>query len=819
MNPNRFLFLIIFLSVSVSVFGQELNSKLKKADKLYEERAYPAAIRLYEKGLQKSEDWESRERLADCYWQIRDVANAEEAYKVLANDSKAGVDHYLAYGQILRYNGKYDEAKPWFEKSKSDAKHVEDAQKGIDACNYALAAQADSGQYQIRQINVNTESSEIGPVPFGQSVVFASSRRRGFFRRVLNLQTEELFYDMYLGTPSLKGSKGYEVKGLEGKVNTRFHEGPGAFDKARSTLYFTRSNLKRNSPQMDGKINRLKLYMATANGDKWEDVAEMPFNSETYSCAHPSISVDGKTLIFLSDMPGGQGGTDLYKVTKEGKKWGTPENLGPEINTPGNEQFPFLNEDGTLFFSSDYHEGMGGMDIFFASPNKSTGLWSGVRNAGYGINSHADDFGVSFIAGSPKGYFSSDRNGNDDIFFFSRKLPMEIQIVDSRTKKPVKGVSILAMDNSNKSQTVTTDGKGVVNFNGDWGKEYFLTVTAPDYLPTKKRASSKTVGPIDNWSMKIEIEQELIFRAIGTVKDFDEQKPLAGVEVLVVGDKGEKSIKTDSEGKFEYLLDFEQEYTLIMSKDGYRHEIRNVSTKGMTDPFDFQIEAYLKKGDYMLVSGMTLKKADNSPLDAVTIRGIETEKFEQVSAQNSRSDGRFWLPVKRTAGHYIIGSRKGYFSAREELAGPYPKDTALGAVLPLVEYKVGALVKTIYYEYNKSNISGTYGRDLDEISYFLVDNPSAAVELASHTDCRGSDRYNLSLSERRAGAAVSYIRRRGIKPRRIFAKGYGESKLFNLCDCLPESNCGEDLHQLNRRTEITVTEIEPIEGDFPEEMK
>ena len=824
MNRKSFLIVILlpltFCLFAASVFGQSKNGKLKKADKFYEARAYPAAIRLYEKGLEKNDDLESRARLADAYWMIRDVKNAESTLQNLVVKPGATAEHFLFYAEILRYNGKYEEARQWYQQYEEAGGETQKAQKGIAACDYAILAAADSAQYTIRTVPVNTASSEIGPIPFGNSVVFASSRRRGFFSRVLNLQTEELFYDLYVGTPSLKGDKGYEVSGLEGKVNSRFHEGPAAFDNANSMLYFTRSNLRRNNPIMDGtKVNRLKIYQASANGNKWENVEELAFNSDEYSCAHPTLSADGKVLIFISDMPGGQGGTDLYMVTRDGNGWSTPVNLGAELNTPGNEQFPFLHTDGTLFFSSDMHTGMGGLDIFYAAQNDNALSWANVKNAGAGLNSHADDFGISFVPNTPKGYFTSDRNGNDDIFYFSRKLPMQIEIVDSRSGKPVENVTLNAMDNSNRSQTVTTDENGIATFLGDWGKDYFFTFTRDDYYPMKKRATTKNVGPIDDWEKKYDLEMELIFRAVGVVRDFETQKPMEGVDVLVVGDKEEKTIQTDAEGKFVYLLDFEEDFTLIMSKEGYRQEIRHVSTKGLADPFDFQVDAEMQKGDYMLVAGMTLARENNNPLGAVTIRGIETENFEQVSAQNSRPDGRFWLPVLRSAGHYIIGSRQGYFSAREELSGPYPEDTTLGAVLALVEYKVGALVKTIYYEYNKSNISGTYGRDLDEISYFLLDNPSAAVELASHTDCRGSDRYNLALSERRAESAVKYIRRRGIKSQRIFAKGYGESKLFNLCDCLPENNCDENLHSLNRRTEITVTEIEPEAEMIPESEK
>lgn len=808
---NYLVICAIFLMLGSSVDAQ--NARLKRGDNYYESLAYPLAIKSYEKGLKKERDLRSMERVADAYWKIGDTEGAERWYAELVKTKGSAPINKFYYGEVLKANGKYTQARTWFEAYLQTGENPKRAATFIESCDYAMQLKEDSSRYEIKPVDFNVGASDISPVVTRQGMVYSSSRKRGFGSRFINLRDREKnFYDIYLVERNTS-KKGFKVKPLKGKVNTRFHEGPAVFTPKGDKLYFTRSNFVKGKAGEDTRgINRLKIYSATLKGNKWKNVEELPFNDDLYSCGHPTLSESGDMMVFASDIPGGFGGTDLYVSKYDGKTWSTPVNLGSAINSQGDEEFPYLDAEGTLFFSSDGLPGMGGLDIFAATAEGER--WGSPVNAGYPMNSSKDDFGVAYNKGKPSGYFTSNRSGNDDIYTFKRKMMLKGTIVDSRTGKPLNNAEVTVMDINSRETKFRTDGDGTFSMLAEWGKDYFTTVDREDYLQLREKLETKSVGPLQDLVVTLPLERDMIFTLSGNVRDAANGKAITDATVRVISGS-ENKLKSDNKGAYFSELEEATEYTVIIMKEGYMPQIASVTTIGKQDPEDFVVNASLDRGRYMLVEGRTFKLEGRDPLSAVNVRSVDAENRKEVKATASRSDGRFWVLLNPEVEQFLIGSKQGYFAARADLPNPkdFKGDTTVTIELPMVPYEIGALVKVIYYDYDKSDITKVASKDLFEIVYFLEDNPEASVDLASHTDSRGSDKYNTDLSQTRSNAAVGYIVNRGIESARILAKGFGEKQLVNKCG--DGVNCEESEHALNRRTEIRVTKLDLGKVDEP----
>ncbi len=799
-------FLIFCLALGCSQAALAQNRNLRKGDKLYEALAYPLAINQYEKGLKKERDIRAMERLADAYNNIGEPEGAEKWYGELVTTQGAAAINKFYYGQALMSNGKYAQARKWFEAYLQTGENPRRAARFIEACDYAQELKMDSTRYVVEPEDFNVGASDMAPVMTRQGMIYTSSRRRGFGARFVNLRDrEKYFYDIYMVKRD-NSKKGFKIKPLKGKVNSRFHEGPAVLSPKGDKIYFTRSNYIKGDFGKDTRgINRLKIFSATNENGKWKNVEPISFNDDMYSCGHPALSKDGQVMVFASDIPGGFGGTDLYMSKWDGSSWSTPINLGSKINTQGDEEFPYLHNSGTLFFSSNGHPGMGGLDIFAAAADGDS--WEEPTNAGYPLNSSRDDFGITWRSNSPRGYFTSNRSGNDDIFNFTRKMKIKGTVVDSRTKAPLRSVKVSMMDASSKETKLTTDKEGKFEIDAKWGTDYFATLSKKDYLQLREKILTKEVSPFEDIEVVMELERDLIFTLSGDVKDSESGAAVEDADIRLISYR-EKNFQGDKKGSYFTELEENTEYTVIILKDGYKPHIATVSTIGKVDPEDFIINASLDKGNYMLVEGRSFVQEDKKTLPQTTVAAIHSQDRKEADRTVSRYDGRFWMVLDPTVEHYLIGSKQGYFASRAELPKPgdFKGDTTVSVDMPMVPYEIGAVVKIIYYDYNKSNITDIASMDLFEIIYFLENNPEASVELSSHTDSRGGDSYNEKLSQSRSDAAVGYITDRGIQKPRIVAKGYGEKQLVNKCD--DGVNCGEAEHSKNRRTEIRVTKLD-----------
>lgn len=787
------------------------NRSIEKGIALYNEQAYPMAIQYLTRGLKKLEDGNARSLLANSYEEIGNYSASEAEWKKLAEGNGAKPEWLFNYGRLLKMGGKYAMAKEYFEKYRQTGHGNVLAQRSKQSCDLAMDLMKDSTRYKISHEPFSGKASDMGPFITRTGVMFASTRPRGFCKRVLNMRNNDYFYDIYNADRSTKTKNGWQTKPLKGKVNSRFHEGPAVLSNDGNTLYFTRSNYSGGKRKTNGNgVNTLQIYSAKRVGKKWKDVEVLSFCSPEYSTGHPALSADGLTMYFSSNRPGGFGGSDLYRVSKEGNGWGEPENLGPGVNSLGEDLFPTLAVDGSLLFSSDGHPGMGGLDIFIVSPEN--GRFGEVRNAGYPLNGPTDDFAVSLIKGKAKGFFSSDRkggSGKDDIYSFERKMVVQGTVVDASNGKPLQGAVVELNDGVSTVTSATSDAQGKFQFPAEFGKEYMIIANAKDFLQGRVRLEADKLSPLADPKVEVKLEPDLYFEVFGKVVDAGESNPLSNTQLRMKKVSGSsKNAYSGQDGKYNQRLELETDYTVFYVKEGYVPQIKEISTVGKTKTERFEENITLQKGRYILLEGEVVKKDNQQPVPNAVVHSIDVKNRREIMTTHTNSVGQFNAILDPAIEQILlVSSDKEYFTARYEVPGlnASSNDTTIYPRIELVPWEVGQLVKIIYYDYNKSDITLVASKDLFEIVYFLKDNPEASVELGSHTDSRGSDSYNQNLSQGRSDAAVEFIVSQGIEQNRIAAKGYGESKLVNGCKDGVE--CTEEQHSENRRTEIRITEI------------
>ena len=487
------LFIIIFLT-GLQISGLSAQSSLvKQADRYYQQMAYVKAAETYEKALNKGEtDLHIYKNLADTYYKIFDPQKAEKYYAILVTKTK-DPENYYRYAQMLQANGKYKQSIPWmqrFAKLKPNDPRAQDFNKHPDFLTEILVRGKD--KYTVTELaNINTEYSDFGAKPLGQKLYFVSARDTKNKKYGWNQQP---FLDIYQA--DYVNDNISNIEKLPGNVNTRYHEGSFCFSPDGKTLYFTRNNYTGKEYKTDSTgINRLKLFAAHLINDEWTNVQELPINNDNYSVGHPAVSPDGKKLYFSSDMPGGYGQSDLYVVDiKENNQFGKPVNLGANINTAGRESFPFISQNGDLYFSSDGHLGLGGLDVFLSKYLNNN--FAQPRNLGTPLNSSKDDFAIYFNDQNKNGFISSNRQatrlGDDNIYIIKNIKPacdvlISTLVTDAKTGKALAQASVtLTDDEGHPVKTKLTDDQGKVDFLIACGQNVTIEARAEDFENTKK---------------------------------------------------------------------------------------------------------------------------------------------------------------------------------------------------------------------------------------------------------------------------------------------------------------------------------------------
>ena len=485
------LFTLIFCLGS---FGQ--ISKLAKADKKYDKFSYIDAIEIYEKVAEKGiKSVDLFQKLGNAFYFNGELTKASKWYGALfALQQEVEPEYYFRYAQALKAEGNYEKANQFmdiFLTKTNDTRGKLYAEKK----DYLIKIDSVSGKYLMDTTSINSEFYDYGPSFYEENIVFTSSRSEGNLYAKIHDWTKQNFTDLFIAPLNTEGKLG-KVTNFSNEINTKFNESSPVFTKDGKTMYFTRNNYndgkKRKS---DDKIIMEKIYKAELVNGKWTNIKELPFCSDNYKTAHPALSPDEKTLYFASNMPGSYGNSDLYKVSidKYGN-FGTPENLGPTINTEGRETFPFIDNNNHLFFASDGHPGLGGLDIFEAIINENS--VEKPINIGKPINSSKDDFGY-IINNKNFGFFSSNREGGlgfDDIYSFKICMQNVQGIVsDSDTNEILSNAKVFLFDeNMNLISETTTSEKGLYLFKIQCNKKYIIRVTKEEYTTTEKNITSNS---------------------------------------------------------------------------------------------------------------------------------------------------------------------------------------------------------------------------------------------------------------------------------------------------------------------------------------
>ncbi|MGV8815381.1 MAG: OmpA family protein [Gelidibacter sp.] len=408
---------------------------IKRAERSFDDYSYIDAITSFEDLVKMGySNKEILQKLGDSYYNNAEYKEAGEWYeKLLAlpnNDSKS--EYLYRYAMCLKSIGDYDKSNQWMQlfkdKEPADTRAL-NFEKNMD---YLVQIEEYSNRYTVQNLSINSKESDFAPTVYKEQLVFSSARESGFFSRILHLWNNKPFHKLFRASiaESLSFSK---LSGFSKELDTKAHESSTAFSADGNTLYFTRNNFKKGRFSKDNLgISRLKIYRAVLENGKWKHVTELPFNSDNYSVAHPSLSADGKRLYFASDMPGSIGSSDIFYVNIHSDgSFGEPINMGPNINTEGRETFPFVTASNLLYFASDGHLGLGGLDIFATQLEDEKN--NCVVNIGAPINSKADDFALALDGTGKNGYFTSNREGgmgSDDIYYFTEEKPLKIKCFD-----------------------------------------------------------------------------------------------------------------------------------------------------------------------------------------------------------------------------------------------------------------------------------------------------------------------------------------------------------------------------------------------------
>ena len=416
---KNLVLLLIIIATGNYVAAQEtiltgFQTELKRANTFYNDRYYDKALDLYLSTHKLDPRDDIKLKIADCYLKLNQSEEASFWYeKLIENDFNLSSRDILKYVLALTGKSDYQKAQIWYEKYKqlqSDSISANISPNKKDLADLL----SDSILYDVREAEINSTYSDFSPFFYEQGIAFISARQTSLFIQNNVSQSENGYLDLYYAPFEDLSTKGGipvldKAKAVKGKFTSQIHKGPAVTYNNGNSMLIT-----LNSPSEDSnKDRKLYLYSTQKKGKKWKAPTPLPFNNAEYSCGHPAISADGKTLYFISDMPGGFGGTDIYTSTFNKNKWSKPVNLGSKINTAGNEMFPFIHNDTTLYFSSNGHIGLGGLDIVKIALTDSSAT---VKNVGYPINTQKDDFSLVLNENGSIGFFSSNRKskGSDD---------------------------------------------------------------------------------------------------------------------------------------------------------------------------------------------------------------------------------------------------------------------------------------------------------------------------------------------------------------------------------------------------------------------
>jgi outer membrane protein OmpA-like peptidoglycan-associated protein/tetratricopeptide (TPR) repeat protein len=668
-----FLFLVLVISFP-------LAAQIRRGDKYFHAGEFSKAIPAYERGLKSKNDPQAMENLANAYRITKNYVKAEEWYaKTIAANPNCNTVVFYYYGIVLRNNGKSAEAKVQFQNFVSKNPNDKRATAQVEALDNMQVWLTQTPNYAVSNVvTVNSPVSDIAPVYFDNGILFISDRGE---KDMLNGENSPIhgraFYAIYYTKKTYEKEDSIifgKASKLPRTINKEYHNGPVSVTEDGKMMAFNRVDhiLLVKSKNF---VNRPMIYFSELKGRHWAKPEAFLYNSNEYSCAHPALSADGQTLYFSSDMPGGMGGKDIWVCKRESNGWGKPENLGSEVNSAGDEVFPFIRKDGMLFYSSDGQAGLGGLDIFSAS--KENGKWGNTVNQGAPLNSATDDFGISFNAEGNRGFFTSDRlggQGDDDVYSFkvtskfiriSGKLLASKNTTDilpntkvellTKTGKPVKVTTTDANGNF-KFENLSSDQSYIVRLiESDPGiaakKKYYMAddgnnlvrVTMSDEIGGRFTFQNLPLDPTQ--PPQLLSDDEYLTISGNLISDGTPPQPFANTKVDLKDDAGNlvQSTTTNAFGAFTFSHIPPDKTYLVSMADGAdpkldmssRIVITNKSGKELmaTKPdangkFQFRI----LREDKATIEAMTVTDADLRLDMRGTLVGADTNRTPLVNA-------------------------------------------------------------------------------------------------------------------------------------------------------------------------------------------
>jgi len=631
----------------------------KEADAKFKNEAYFTAIDLYKKAETKEKNPSVKARvnfqIAECYRFMIEPEQAETYYKraIMLKHDQEHPEIYLLIADVIKEQGdRYKEAYEYYEKYLAIKPNSKEAQEGEASCKQAIEWTENPTKHIIQdEIQINTDHYDYSP-SWGDkkhNILIFSSSRVGSTGDEIDARTGESYMDLYTTTRDNKG-KWDEPKLLPETINTPDNEGSSVLTKKGDKLFFTRC------PRQKKENIGCDIYFSTKQGNNWkqaEKVKLKPDGGDSISCGHPTLNITSTIMIFSSDLPGGLGGKDLWftEYNKREKAWGTPVNLGAEINTTGDEMFPHLTSNGDLYFSSNGYLGLGGLDMY-----KSTSLgnkkWGNVDNLKYPLNSSEHDFGLIFETGTTnRGFFTSDRHssggkGKDDIFSFNIPdihFSLHVYVTNKETNDPIAGVSVLIKGSDGSEVVKTTDAEGKVEFDKENKKQfinketsYNIEVAKDKYLVAKNQIS--TVGQEKS---KRFIEEVFLQPA---VSDSGEAIVIDFPEVQYAYDKSELLVdsRINSKDSLDFLYNTLvenptivielQAHTDCRGKDRYN---KTLSQKRAQSCVDYLISKGIP-ADRMVPVGYGEQTPRAKGLECATIDKMGTKEEQEAAHQRNR---------------------------------------------------------------------------------------------------------------------------------------------------------------------------------------
>ena len=616
------IYLTSLILLFTASYGQ--NKLTEKGDKLYQSYQYVGAINEYLKlANSKNANDYIYAQLADSYYNVFNIEEASKWY-AKAVQGKANAETYYHYSQTLKAQGKYQEGNKQMDVFAKMMPNDKRAIEHLANPNYIPSLSSNTKLFDVSDTNINSkDQSDFGAVLTNDNTLYFTSTRNNYNKT--DKWNDQPYLDIYQSSRDANGvlSEPSSVR----ELNTPFHDGPLTVSSDGNTMFFARDGHSEGEyeklKKSNIKIGQQGLYKATKVDGKWTNIQALPFNSKSYSVSNPSLSKDGKTLYFASNMPGGSGESDIWKVVIDSNGYSKPQNLGTNINTRDRENFPFITDDNILYFASTGRQGFGGFDLFKINVNAS----EQPQNIGKPVNTEKDDFSFSFNKNANLGYFSSNRNGSDDIFIATPvcKGQVIVKVTNSKSKEVLTNALVAIADaKGNSIETKQTNKLGNVSYEVECNIGYGLKISAQNF-----ENANAIVNPIKNGGKVVEIALE-------------------PTEVII----------TDTE----------------------------------------------------------------------------------------------------------------------------------------------VVLKPIYFEYDKSNITAQGAQELDKLVKVMNENPAMSIFVKSHTDSKGGTVYNLNLSEKRAQSTVQYLISKGIAKERISGKGFGSTEQKIHCG----ANCTQEQDAQNRRSEFLI---------------